>query len=302
MPDVREQAAVLALVSVTTGPWHRTASMIEEMGSAQKVLRREWTGFESFDITAAEALARRVGPDAVDKQEQRIRELAAGGVTTLTVLDDDYPANLRAIYNLPPMLFIKGHLVPADAKAVAVVGTRTPSVHGLRQARTWASELATRGITVLSGLARGIDTAAHLGALEAGGRTIAVMGTGIQGLYPAENQPLATRIAQHGALVSQFWPEAPPRASNFPLRNVVMSGMSLGTLVIEAGDRSGARMQARLALEHTKRVFLLASLVSEQDWAKRYATRSGAAVVTVADELVRVVEQLVRPPEQLTLA
>lgn len=302
MPDVREQAAVLALVSVTRREWHRTASMIEEMGSAQKVLRREWTGFESFNVAAAEDLIRRVRADAVDKHEQLIHTLAASGVKTITVLDDDYPANLRAIYNLPPMLFVQGQLLPADDKAVAVVGTRQPSTQGLRRARTWAGELAARGITVLSGLARGIDTAAHTGALDAGGRTIAVMGTGIERVYPADNQALAARITERGALVSQFWPNAPPRASNFPLRNVVMSGMSIGTLVIEAGEKSGAKMQARLALEHTKRVFLLNSLVTQQEWAKRYSRRSGAVVVRSADELADLARQLSRPPEQLTLA
>jgi len=301
-PDVREQAAVLALVSATKREWHRTAAMIEELGSALRFLRREWSGFESFDVAGAEELARRVPAGAVDRYEHLIHTLATSGVTTTTVLDDDYPTNLRAIYNLPPMLFVKGHLSPSDEKAVAVVGTRSPSVPDSRRARQWAGELAARGITVFSGLARGIDSAAHRGALEAGGRTVAVMGTGIERVYPPENASLAMRIEERGALVSQFWPGAPPRASNFPLRNVVMSGMSLGTLVIEAGERSGAKMQARLALDHAKRVLLAESLVRQHDWAKRYATRSGVAVVRSADEVADLIGQLVRPPEQLTLA
>lgn len=302
MTDLREQAAVLALVAATEKQWHRTASMIEEVGSALKFLRREWTGFESFEIADAEALACRVTPGDVDKYVLMIQTLAARGVRVVTVLDPAYPSNLRQIYNLPPMLFIKGGLVQQDDKAVAVVGTREPSALGLRRARKLASELASRGITVLSGLARGIDTAAHEGALDAGGRTVAVMGTGIDRVYPAGNKKLAARIETSGALVSQFWPDAPPRSSNFPLRNIVMSGMSIGTVVVEAGPTSGAKMQARFALEHGKRVFLLESLVMQQEWAQGYARRPGTTVVDSADRIVYLVEQLVRRPEQIAFA
>jgi DNA processing protein len=220
----------------------------------------------------------------------------------LTILDPDYPGNLRAIYNRPPMLFVKGDLRPEDERAVAVVGTRKASTEGLRHAHDLAFELARRNITVLSGLARGIDTAAHTATLEAGGRTIAVMGTGIGSIYPRENTVLAERIlASGGALVSQFFPDAPPRSMNFPLRNVVMSGMSIGTVVVEASSTSGAKMQARLALEHSKKVFLLKSLVMKQEWAQKYSKRAGAFVVDSADKIVELVEQLVRPPKQLSL-
>jgi DNA processing protein len=303
MRDVREQAAVLALVSATEGSWHRTASMIEEAGSALKVLRREWTGFESFEAADCEELVRRVPASALADCASLIQRLTESGVKVATILDADYPSNLRAIFNLPPMLFIKGELRDRDEKAVAIVGTREASPDGLREARALAFDLASRGITVLSGLARGIDTAAHEGTLDAGGRTIAVMGTGITAdIYPPENRALAARILRaSGALVSQFWPDSPPRASNFPLRNIVMSGMSVGTVVVEAGSTSGAKMQARYALEHGKRVFLLESLVMKQAWAKRYAKRPGAVVVKSADKIADLVEQLVRSPQQLAL-
>jgi DNA processing protein len=300
MPDVREQATVLALVAATAREWHRTASMIEEVGSGEKFLHRRWTGFESFERADADALASLVTPGDVDKYTAMIETLARRGVKLVTVLDADYPLNLRAVYNLPPFLFIKGSLRDDDQKAVAVVGRRDASAEGRKRARRLAFELARRGITVLSGLARGIDTAAHEGTLEACGRTIAVMGTGINRVYPAENEQLAERIAETGALVSQFWPDAPPRSSNFPLRNAVMSGMSIGTVVVEAGETSGARMQARLALEHGKRVLLLESLVMKQEWAKQYAKRPGATVVKSADKIVDLVEELVRPPQQLS--
>ena len=301
--DTREQAAVLALVRATEREWYKTAVMIEEVGSALRFLSRQWTGFEPFDVASADALAARVAPGDVDKFEDMIWSFARSGVKLVTVLDDQYPGNLRAIYNRPPMLFVKGDILAPDEKAVAVVGTRTATPEGLRTAEQLAFQLARRGITILSGLARGIDTAAHTGALRAKGRTIAVMGTGIlHAVYPPENAGLADEIRTHGALVSQFWPDAPPRSSNFPLRNVVTSGMSIGTVVVEASSTSGAKMQARLALEHGKKVFLLKSLVLAQEWARKYARRPNAVVVEAADQIVDLVEDLLRPPQQLSLA
>ena len=218
-----------------------------------------------------------------------IGEALPGWLTTMkltTVMDDDYPLNLRAIPNLPPFLFYRGHLSEDDAYSVAVVGTRGPSASGLKRARRMAGLLAERGVTVLSGLARGIDTAAHEATLAAGGRTIAVLGSGLLRIYPPENRDLADRIASDGAVASQFFPETPPAAYNFPRRNVVTSGMGQGTVVIEASATSGARMQARLALEHNKKVFLLKSLVDEHAWAKSFARR-GALVVGDVDDVLR---------------
>ncbi len=164
-----------------------------------------------------------------------------------------------------------------------------------------AEDLAHNDVTVLSGLARGIDGAAHRAVLDAGGRTVAVMGTGIDRMYPAEHQQLADDILQSGALVSQFWPHAPPTKVSFPMRNVVMSGMAIGTVVIEASATSGARMQARLALEHGKRLFLVKSLVLHEDWAKRYAERPGTMVVDSVEDILEVLVSMARPAKQLTL-
>jgi len=302
MLDVRERAAVLALVSVTQGKWHETASMLAEVRSAIRFLRGDFTGLESFDREMAERLARQVPPNAIDEYATLIEQLEGEGVHTITVIDPGYPANLRAIFNMPPMLFVRGALHDTDARAVAIVGTREASPEGLAKARELAADLSSRGITILSGMARGIDSAAHEGALEAGGRTIAVLGTGIHRVYPRENEALAQRIEAAGALVSQFWPDAPPTKFSFPMRNVVMSGMAIGTVVVEAGSTSGAKMQARFALEHGKRVFLLESLVMRQDWAKRYQKKyAGVTVVKSADKIADLVEQLVRPPQQLAL-
>jgi DNA processing protein len=206
------------------------------------------------------------------------------GARLVTVLDSDYPVNLRHVADRPPFLFYRGTLEPADARAVAVVGTRRPSPVGLARAARIAAGLVDEEVTVVSGLARGIDTAAHQAALAAGGRTIAVLGTGITRCYPAENAGLAEAVAASGALVSQFWPSASPARHTFPLRNAVTSGISQGTVVVEASVTSGAKLQARLAFQQHKQVWLLRSLVTAEPWARTYVERRGALPVTdVAD-------------------
>lgn len=296
-----ERAAVLALVAATEGEWYRTAALIEDAGSAVKVIQHDWAEFEAVDVDEATALANRVRDADVRRYEAMIERYESRGVRVVTVLDPDYPTNLRHIYNHPPFLFVRGELSEADNRAVAVVGTREASPDGLAQATTLARGLAEHGVTVLSGLARGIDSAAHRAALAAGGRTVAVMGTGIDRIYPKENEDLAAEILTSGAQVSQFWPTAPPTKFSFPLRNVVMSGMAIGTVVVEAGATSGARLQARHALEHGKRLFLVRSLVLHEEWARRYADRKGTMVIDSVEEVLDVLVELARPPVQLTL-
>lgn len=222
---------------------------------------------------------------AEDRVAQELAAAAAVDARLTTVFDADYPANLRLIPNLPPFLFYRGTLTDDDARSVAVVGTRKPSDAGTRRAAAMAAALAERGVTVTSGLAAGIDTTAHTTALRRGGRTIAVMGTGITKCYPRENEALAEEITTQGALVSQFWPTSGSAKWTFPRRNVVTSGISQGTVVIEASSTSGAKMQARLALEHGKRVFLVRSLVTEQAWAQKYLARGAIEVSEVEDVL-----------------
>ena len=236
------------------------------------------------------------GLEHLDEARARVdQELALAdhvGARLVTVFDDEYPATLRTIFNLPPFLFVRGTLLRSDTRAVAVVGTRHPSAAGLAQARQMAGLLASERVTVVSGLAQGIDTAAHAAALESGGRTIAVLGQGIATpVYPAANRDLAERIRDAGALVSQFWPSAHPASWTFPRRNVVTSGISQGTVVVEATSTSGAKMQARLAIQHGKRVWLLKSLVNSQDWAQSYVARRGAmAVASVEDVIADLVD------------
>jgi DNA processing protein len=300
----REQAAVLALVSRARNEWHTIAQLIEATGSALRVVHRDWTGLEPPELLAT-AEHTEVTEAELDSLEAQIDGLANEAIWLITVLDNDYPTNLRRVYNRPPFLFVRGDLyMPDDERAVAVVGTRQASPDGIKQAARLARELVENNVTVLSGLALGIDTAAHTSTLDAGGRAIAVIGHGIKTpLYPAKNRELAERIVSHGGtLVSQFWPEAPPTRFSFPMRNVVMSGMAIGTVVIEASKTSGAKMQARLALEHGKRLFLVKSLVMQEPWAREYAKRPGATVVESVGDVMAALESELRSVEQLTLS
>jgi len=303
MTDRRQAAAVLALAAHTPRSWHLLSEALEEAGTALDLAAGMRTDEEPPDLAAApEPVA--ILPEQLDENERLIDDLANRGVSLVTVLDEGYPANLRLVYDRPPFLFIRGELLDDDRRAIAVVGTRRASTDGVRQAEGLASGLIERGVTVVSGLAVGIDTAAHRAALESGGRTIAVIGNGIDApIYPRENQKLADQIvASGGAVVSQFLPKAPPRPDNFRLRNRTMSGLALGTAVIEASHTSGARMQARFALEHGKRVFLVRELVLREEWAQRYESHPGARVVETADEVLAVLDAIPSPSEQLTLA
>jgi DNA processing protein len=210
-------------------------------------------------------------------------------VRLVTVLDDDYPSNLRMVQDGPPFLFVKGSLLPDDERAIAVVGTRSASSEGLDLARQLGRCLAERGVTVVSGLAAGVDAEAHEGALDGGGRTIAVFGTGIDKVYPAANRDLARRITASGAAVSQFWPDTSGARWTFPARNIVTSGLSIGTVVVEASETSGARLQAENAVRHGKRLFLVRKLVQEP-WAHAIARRPGVTVVDDIDDIMRWVE------------
>lgn len=310
MTSLEEQASVLALVAATAElpgryEWHRVADLIEAAGSARRIIQRDWTGFEPVFIDEAVALAARLDETRLEGAARLIQDLQAQSVRLYTVLDEDYPVNLRRIYNRPPFLFVRGLLKLEDERAIAVVGTRKASPEGLNQARMLARGLAKAGITVISGLALGIDAAAHESTLDRGGRTVAVLGTGILSkIYPPGNISLAQRILDNdGALVSQFWPTAPPTQYSFPMRNVVMSGISQGTVIIEASSHSGAKNQATHAIDHGKRLFLMRPLIAEQEWAAKLAAKS--KLVTVIDrveDIIDVLAAMTRPADQLKLA
>jgi DNA processing protein len=271
-----EAAAVVALLRYAKQPPERYADLIEEAGSASTILEQE-QGLLAGSL--------------VDASAGDVRTWSAQGIEVLTVLDDDYPENLRAVYDRPPLIFVIGALTPADTRAVAVIGSRQPSPSGIHRARVVAQALIASGYTIVSGLAAGIDTAAHTTALEAGARTVAVLGTGVRRCYPAENAVLQERIAVEGAVLSQFWPDDGPTRVSFPMRNAVMSGLALATLIVEAGPRSGARIQARRALGHGRPVLLFDSLLAQQ-WARDLSRRPGTHVVNSPDEVPQVVDRI----------
>lgn len=209
------------------------------------------------------------------------------GVHVLTVDDDAYPRLLREIHAPPSVLYTKGTIVPDDDRAVAIVGTRRATRYGLDVAARLAGDLARAGVTIVSGLARGIDGAAHQAALEAGGRTIAVFGTGIHEVYPPQHRHLATRIAESGALLSDYAPDRTVEAANFPARNRIIAGLSLGVIVVEAPARSGALITADFAGDQGRDVLAVPGpIFSAASAGCNQLLRDGARVVTSAQDVL----------------
>ena len=210
---------------------------------------------------------------------------------TVAPADPAYPA-LLGVTPLPPTLWIVGEILASDGLAIAIVGARRASPYGLDVAESLAGDLARRGVTIVSGLARGIDTAAHRGALAAGGRTIAVLGTGIDGRYPPENRALADEIAQSGALVSQFPPGTRPYKGNFPARNRTIAGLALGTVVVEANEQSGALVTAGAAADFGREVFAIPGrITSETSRGSHGLLRDGATLVRSWMDIVQELQE-----------
>ncbi len=212
--------------------------------------------------------------------EAEMEKLDRYGVRVLTWHDKDYPSRLKEIYDYPPVLYVRGSLLPEDEWYLAVVGTRRATVYGRQVTEEIVADLAQSKITIVSGLAKGIDSIAHQSALDAGGRSIAVFACGLDIVYPSENANLARRIIQQGALISEYPLGTKPRADNFPRRNRVMSGMSLGVLVVEAGETSGAMITAHLALEQNREVFAIpGSILSPASSGTNHLIQEGAKLI-----------------------
>jgi DNA processing protein len=226
--------------------------------------------------------------EAAARDLSKIRAAMEEFAIRLLLLDDDeYPASLRAIDDPPPVLFVRGTIEARDEVAVAIVGTRHATEYGRGLAHNFARDLAARGVTVVSGLARGIDTAAHRGALESGGRTFAVCGCGLDVSYPSENKKLMEEISQNGATFSEFAPTVHPEAWHFPARNRIISGLSAGTIVVEAAERSGALITADFALEQSREVFAIPGNIHKgQSKGCHALIKQGATLVESVEDVI----------------
>jgi DNA processing protein len=212
--------------------------------------------------------------------------------------DDDYPANLAKVPDPPAVLFASGEIMPRDLVSIAVVGSRLASPAGIIFTQRLASDLALCGITVVSGLALGIDSAAHRGALKAGGRTLAVLGCGLGVNYPAANADLRLEIARAGALITEFPLDTPPSPGNFPSRNRIISGLALGVVVVEAAERSGSLITARFALEQGREVFAVPGVAqSTRSTGTHRLLKQGAKLVEGVEDILEEIRPLIRPTQ-----
>jgi DNA processing protein len=295
-PPPPQQLAAFRLACVPmVGPLARRA-LLERFGSPDGV----------FAATAAE-LAKVAGIGgkraaaivamAHSDEPQRLLELCADRqVGILRQGGADYPPLLATIHDPPGLLFVRGEILACDALAVAIVGSRHATAYGKRMAWQLAGGLARAGFTIVSGLARGIDAAAHRGALDAGGRTIAVLGSGVLAVYPPEHEPLADEVVARGAVVSEVPPLEAPARGAFPQRNRLVSGMSLGTVVVEAADRSGALITARLAGEQGREVFAVPGPADgRMSRGCHRLIRDGATLVETADDVIDQLGPLFQP-------
>src|SRR6266550_4722174 len=291
-------------LNMTPGVGSRvTARLLEHFGSAEAIFdapRRE-LALLRLPLETVESIVARELHERAEREIESVRKL--GG--DILVLDDGiYPALLRETYDPPVVLYVKGAWAEClERPCVSIVGSRRCSTYGQNAALMMSRELAQRGVTIVSGLARGIDAAAHRGALEAGGRTVAVMGTGLDRVYPRDHKKLADEILNRGgAMVTQFPLGTPPVSENFPYRNRVISGLSLGVLVVEAAENSGSLITARLAMEQNREVFAVpGNITSRNSFGTNYLIKgAGAKLIQqsqdVAAELPPQIAAKILPP------
>jgi DNA processing protein len=271
----------------------RLRRLLDIFGSPDRVLlakRHELQCIEGMNEPLVESLASWESIVDLPRELDRIREF---GATLLTLDDANYPALLRKIYDPPTVLYVWGTLESRDHHAVGVVGSRHTSHYGLECAKKISYQIAYAGLTVVSGLARGIDTAAHQGALAAKGRTVAVLGTGLRHLYPAENQALAEKIASSGAVVTEFPMETMPDRQTFPMRNRIISGWGFGLLVVEAGINSGALISASQAAEQGRNLYAIPGPIDRPtSHGANRMIQQGAKLVMSVDDILEDVQSL----------
>lgn len=253
-------------------------------------------GLDSRSIDALLVLRPRISLDTEMKKLEHYQ------IKALTCEDPAYPARLREIYDYPPVLYVRGNLPPQDEPCLAVVGTRHPTIYGRQVTEEIVTELVQHKIVIVSGLARGIDSIAHLAALDAGGKTMAVFASGLDIVYPAENAKLAQAITERGALISEYPPGVKPKAERFPLRNRIMSGLSLGVLIVEAGAESGALITARQAVEQNREVFAIpGSILSPASKGTNSLIQEGAKLVCNCSDVLQELNLAMVAPHQLEM-
>ena len=267
------------------GP-RRMARAVMELGDAARVFEASLTELEGAGLPAKAAQFVADGRAAKAAEEEAKRIAQAGGFF-LTRADEAYPERLTEIYDPPAVLWMRGDVRLLKRPGIAVVGTRQPTPYGAGMAEMLSRDLAGRGMAILSGMARGVDTAAHKGALDAGGKTVAVWGTGIDVVYPKENRKLAERIVEKGgAIVSEYAMGTFPAPQNFPIRNRILSGMSVGVLVVEAGEYSGTRITARCAMEQNRDVYAVPGNVTNKNaWGPNTLIKQGAKLTATWEDI-----------------
>ena len=264
----------------------RSGRMVEFFGGVQRIFQASLTELEAAGIPAVAAQSIATGKSRELAQEEVVRAGSAG-VHVIPLDDPVFPGRLRQIYDPPLLLYVRGDASLLSHPGIAVVGTRHPTPYGLGMAERLSADLAAQGLAIISGLARGVDSAAHRGALAGKGKTVAVFGTGVDVIYPKENQRLADQIlATGGALVSEFPLSTFAAPQNFPIRNRIISGMSIGVLVVEAGEYSGTRITARCALEQNRELFAVPGNVTNRNsWGPNTLIKQGAKLTATWEDV-----------------
>jgi DNA processing protein len=290
---MRADLADWIALNMIRGIGPRTANqLLDRFGSPAQVFAASRGALESAGVKT-ETVRELHDSEILEKAGAEIERLEKLGAHVITLVDDDYPPLLREIYDPPIALYVRGDLKKAcERPCLAVVGSRRCSTYGINTAAGLARDLAAQGLTIVSGMARGIDAAAHHGALEAAGLTIAVVGTGLESTYPKEHGKLEREIAASGAVISEFPLGTPPLPQNFPYRNRVLSGLCLGVLIVEAAEHSGSLITARLAYEQGREVFAVpGNITSQTSFGPNYLIKDGAKLVQhwrdVVEELPR---------------
>jgi DNA processing protein len=251
--------------------------LLEKLKSPQAIFRSTASELEGIGVSPAQARNVSSGCSFEDAVEQQ-RKLMAADVTLITIQDARYPARLRQIFDPPVLLFVRGKTELLSSHGVGVVGTRRPTPYGIAATERLSADLARAGLSITSGLARGIDTAAHRATLAEEGRTVAVLGCGVDVLYPAENRKLYEEIGRKGLLVSEFPMGAPAYPQNFPIRNRIISGLSLGVLIVEGAQHSGSAITAKLAMDQGREVFAVpGNITSKMSWGPNLLIKDGGA-------------------------